>query len=209
MALSAGGLNGTFEIKHNIQYTVKYPRDSIDDFDTDAILGDIIPIRLLLNDSDNGVLLSNLDVEYNWTSGNVTLNKIGSGLYDSSLDTLDLGDVGEFTVEFTISGDGFYNEYFTLEIHLTSETELKIIGLDNNIDYGTNFSIRLDYHTKPGSLGIPEAQISLNMSDYHVTEDVVTDGEYTVEINSKIHFQVQAHMIFKSMLLVKIIRLKN
>ncbi len=180
---SAGGVNGTFEIKHHIQQTLLYPRDSIDDLDTDAILGDIVPLRIFLNDSDNGALLSNLDIEYNWTSGNVTLNKIGSGLYDSSLDTLDLGGVGEYSVEFTISGDGYYTEYFTLKIHLTSETELKIIGLDNNIDYGTNFSIRLDYHTKPGSIGIPQAQISLNLSDYYITEEIIP-GKYNIEINS-------------------------
>ncbi|TFG18633.1 MAG: hypothetical protein EU530_08620, partial [Promethearchaeota archaeon] len=180
---SAGGLNGTFEIKHNIQHTLLYPRNAIIDFETEAILGDIIPVRLKLNDSANGINLNNLHVEYNWTTGNATLNEISSGIYDTSLDTLDLTGVGEYTVEFTISGLGFYDVYFTLELHLTSETELKIIGLDNNIDYGTNFSIRLDYHTKPGSIGISQAQISLNLSDYYVTEDVVP-GQYNIEINS-------------------------
>ncbi|MHA1453063.1 MAG: hypothetical protein ACTSRD_09400, partial [Promethearchaeota archaeon] len=184
---AAGGLNGTFEIKHNIQHTISYPRDAITDFNTESISGDIIPIRIVLNDSDTGDMLSNLNVEYNWTSGNDTLNEISSGIYDTSLDTLELSGAGDYSVEFTISGDGFYNQYFTLTIHLVSETELKIIGLDNNIDYGTNFTIRLDYQERPAPIGIAEAQIFLNLTDYYVTEDVA-DGEYTVEINSSNSF---------------------
>ncbi len=184
---SAGGLNGTFEIKHHIQHSILYPRDAMSDHITESILGDIIPVRLILNDSDSGIMLSNLKVEYDWPTGNDTLTEYSTGIYDESLDSLDLGLPGEYTINFTISGVGFYDVYFSLQIRLVSESELKIIGLDNNIDYGTNFTLRLDYHQKPVSIGITSAQISLNMTEYHVTPDA-TPGEYTIEINSSSSF---------------------
>ncbi len=184
---AAGGLNGTFEIKHNIQNTILYPRDAILDSITEAISGDVVPIRLLLNDSNTGVKLSGLNVEYNWTSGIRFLTETSAGIYDTTLDTIDLSGAGTYMVDFNVSGEGFYDLLFSIEIDLVSETELKIIGLDSNIDYGTNFTIRLDYHQKPVILGITEASISLNLTDYYVTEDII-DGEYTVDINSSNSF---------------------
>ncbi|MBN2157415.1 MAG: hypothetical protein JW776_15320 [Candidatus Lokiarchaeota archaeon] len=184
---AAGGLNGSFEIKHAIQHTLLYPRDAILDYNTEAVFGDIIPVRLKLNDLNTGILLSELDVEHNWITGNNTLTKMGSGIYDVSFDTLDLPGVGKYEVDFTVSGLGFYSIYFTLNISIVSETELKIIGLDNNIDYGTNFTIEIDYRTKPEPIGILNALITTNITDYYVEEQVI-DGHYLIEINSSSSF---------------------
>ena len=73
-----------------------------------------------------------------------------------------------------------------MQINLVEETELKIVGLDNNIDYGTNFSIEISYKSKPLFDGIPDAEIVLNLSSsvYSVTDSGEV-GKYNIEISSK------------------------
>ncbi len=183
---SAGGLNGTFNVLRNINYTFLYPRDAIEDLTTEAILGDIVPLRLILNDSITGVRLSDLTGEYNWTSSTQYLTEVSQGIYDGSLDTEELTDPGYHEISITVGGPGYYNTSFTLQINLVGETELKIVGLDSNIDYGTNFSIRVKYSSKNPSYGIPGANLNLNMSSsfYTVTSEI-EDGNYLINVSSK------------------------
>ncbi|TFG16665.1 MAG: hypothetical protein EU530_11575 [Promethearchaeota archaeon] len=183
---SAGGIHGSFLVQRNIQASILYPRDAIGDFITEEILGDVIPLRILLNDSYSGLYLSNLNVEYNWSTGTRNLIEISNGIYDGALDTLDLVNPGYHEVNFTVWGNGYYNLSFILQINLVEETELKIVGLDNNIDYGTNFSIEISYKAKPLLDGIPDADIVLNLSSsvYSVTDSGEL-GKYNIEISSK------------------------
>ncbi|MBN2157416.1 MAG: hypothetical protein JW776_15325, partial [Candidatus Lokiarchaeota archaeon] len=183
---SAGGRNGTFIVQRNLAFSILYPRDAIGDMVTEEILGDVIPLRFILNDSFTGVKLSNLQVQYNWTTGTESLIEISQGIYDGALDTLDLMIPGYHEIKFIASGFGYHNLTFILKVNLVEETEVKIIGLDNNIDYGTNFSIRISYTSKHLSYGIPDANITLNLSSTHylVTPEV-EDGKYMIEISSK------------------------
>jgi hypothetical protein len=182
---SAGGLNGSFYVYRNLQATILYPRDAFGDLETEAILGDIIPFRVKLNDSVSGDIATNMHVSYIWESGSNSLTEIIAGNYDGNFDTLDIENPGSHEINFTIWGSGYYNLSFTLTINLFEETELKIVGLDNNIDYGTNFSIDITYKSKPLLIGISDANVVLNLSSsvYSVT-DSGEMGKYKIEISS-------------------------
>ena len=84
---AAGGLNGSFEIVHSMTYQLIYPKGAQNSLYTENNYGDIVPIQILLNDSDNGALISGGSILYNWTDGFDSLIGVGSGVYETSLDT--------------------------------------------------------------------------------------------------------------------------
>lgn len=198
--LYAGGLNGTFEIRHNLNFRLQYPRDAEFDLISNGFFGDVIPIRILLNNSITGDIVNEAVISYNWSDGIHYINEIGLGIYDGSLDTLDLAGVGVYNVEVNLSRSGYYTLSFILTLNLISDSRLNINAIQNNVEWGYNFSIELRYNAFPNLVGIENAIIKLNVSDsaYNIlpgvtagiylvnvsTNNLPSTGSYDIEINA-------------------------
>ncbi|MEJ2294318.1 MAG: hypothetical protein P8Y23_06065 [Candidatus Lokiarchaeota archaeon] len=58
-----GGIKSNFLIRHNSRLQILKPDDP------SGFVGDIFPLRVLLEDSENNLSISDSNISYNWTDG--------------------------------------------------------------------------------------------------------------------------------------------
>ncbi len=182
---SLGGLNSSFLVVHESSFTLLKPNDAISDLITDAFVGDIIPVRLKLVDSENGDSISKAIISYNWTSGTQFFEEAALGIYETILDTSDLGSNGLYEILIESIKVGFLDYNLTLKINLGEETSLQRLQSDYNIELHANSTIRFRYYSLFDGEGIDGANVAVNITNpnlYFITNSV--GGYYDIEFNT-------------------------
>ena len=180
-----GGLNSSFLVIHQSSFSLIKPNDAISDSITDAFVGDIIPVRVNLKDSENNDSISNAIISYNWTSGTVYFEEAALGIYETILDTSDLVSNGFYEVLIESSKLGFLDYNLTLKINLGEETNVQRLQSDYNIELHANSTIKFRYYSLLDGLGIDGAIVGVNISnpDLYSIENLPV-GYYNIEFDT-------------------------
>ena len=93
-----GGLKSNFTVIHDSYITILKPDDAKLDNQTGGTVGDLIPLRIYLRDAENDNYVSDALVSYNWTTGTEFLIEASLGIYETVLDTADLGGFGLYNI---------------------------------------------------------------------------------------------------------------
>jgi len=182
---SIGGLNASFLVIHQSSFSLIKPNDAISDSITDAFIGDIIPVRVSLKDSENNESISNALISYNWTSGIVYFEEAALGIYETILDTTDLVTNGFYEILIESSKIGFLDYNVTLKINLGEETNVQRLQSDYNIELHANSTIEFRYYSLLDSEGIDGATVGVNISnpDLYSIENL-PGGYYNIEFDT-------------------------
>jgi hypothetical protein len=181
-----GGVNSGFIVSHRSYMSLLKPDDAKMDNQTSGILGDILPLRVYLKDEENEASISNAILSYNWTTGTKHLVEAALGIYETTLDTSDLGALGLYQIVIESYILGFENSSFNLRINLGENTGLQRLDSESSIIIKHNSTIRFYYYSDFDEEGISGAVITVNISNplhYHVTELAV--GYYSVEFSTE------------------------
>ncbi len=178
-----GGVKSSFLLIHQSSITLLKPDDAISDLITEAFFGDILPLRIQLQDSENNASISNALITYNWSTGLSYFAEAALGIYETILYTSELGSNGFYEIFINISKIGFTNDNITLKINLLERTSLLRSDSSYYIEWHDNSTVRYSYSNSSGG-GITGAvvNISLNEVYYNVTDYL--DGNYTIEFDT-------------------------
>ena len=179
-----GGLNSSFIVIHDTLLTLLKPDDAKIDLRTEGFVGDIIPIRVLLKNSENNFTISNAVLLYNWTDGTRYFTESAMGIYETVIDTADLLTRGLHEILIKSSKTGFFDSNITLEINLGEETNLQVLDSDYNIELHANGSIRFKFSDFDGD-GIDGAMVNISISNkslYSISNP--GNGTYLIEFST-------------------------
>lgn len=183
-----GVINSSFIITHNSSLTLLKPNDAIIDLTTEAFLGDLIPVRIYLKDSDNNFSISNSLLSFNWTTGTKYLEEAALGIYEAIIDTSDLGSNGVYEILINSTIVGFIDSNITLTINLAEETALQVLDSEFSIEMHANSNIRFKYFSDFDGEGINStdgALIKINISNpnlYTISE--IGEGVWNIEFST-------------------------
>ncbi|NVM17136.1 MAG: hypothetical protein HWN80_05420 [Candidatus Lokiarchaeota archaeon] len=184
---SLGGIKSNFIIEHQSTLTLLKPDDAKNEHIplTEGFVGDIIPVRVLLSDSENNLTISNSVVSYNWTLGRTfNFTEAALGVYETILDTADLASKGLYSIVIRSSKIGFLETNFTLWINLGEETKLQRLESDYNIELHANSTIKFKFTDFSGD-GIDGATVNISISDpSHYSIENIGNGVYDIEFST-------------------------
>jgi hypothetical protein len=180
-----GGLESSFILNHNSSLTLLKPDDAKLDLRTAGFVGDIIPVRIVLKDSENNLTISNSIISYNWTDGTRYFTEAALGIYEIVLDTADLASRGLYSILIESSKTGFFEANLTLEINLGEETNLQILDSDYNIELHANSTIKFNFTDYDGD-GIDGALVNVSITNTSLyTIDSLGNGIYDIEFSTQ------------------------
>ncbi|MFX1294183.1 MAG: hypothetical protein ACFFD2_04915 [Promethearchaeota archaeon] len=186
--LEAGYMESNFTIIHNTEMVISKPSDAVTDQTTEVNYGELLLIRVGLNDTDRNELTKGVDVTLNWTEEGSPIQKnltdLETGQYEIVLDTSDLPSIDNYTILINSSSPYFTDALYTLDLAVTSETLLsspqypKIIS-----EWNQNITIQVNYLNAFDESGINDSTIMVNwtLGPYSVTQ--IGNGQYDIEIN--------------------------
>ncbi|MFX1353950.1 MAG: hypothetical protein ACFFGP_08330 [Promethearchaeota archaeon] len=180
-----GGLSSSFTVIHQSYITLLKPDDAKEDLMTGGTLGDIIPLRVFGRDLENNNSIANAIVSYNWSSGTQYITEAALGIYETILDTGDLGSLGLYSIVIKINKTGFTISNITLQINLGEDTVLQRLESDSQIILNANSTIRFYYYSDFDAEGISGATVTVNISNpsYYTVYDL-TDGYYEIKFST-------------------------
>jgi hypothetical protein len=182
---SLGGLKSHFTVIHESYITLLKPDDAKEDLITGGSVGDIIPLRVFVRDFENNFTLSDAKVTFNWSSGTRYMTQAALGIYETILDTGDLGALGLYTIVIKMNKTGYRISNITLSINLGEETILQRLDSESQIILNANSTIRFYYYADFDEEGIPGAYVSVNISNpSHYTVHDLSDGNYEIEFST-------------------------
>lgn len=182
-ALGAGFSN--FTVIHESYIKLLKPDEAIEDNKIGGSVGEIIPLRIYLRDYENNFSISGATVSYNWTTGTEYLAEVVSGIYETVLDTSDLGSLGTYEVVINANKIGFNESIFILTINLGEETKLQRLSSDSKIIINKNSTIEFKYYSDVDLEPISNAFVSVNISDpTHYKIQSLPDGVYKIEFST-------------------------
>ncbi|MFX1600888.1 MAG: hypothetical protein ACFFB6_09860, partial [Promethearchaeota archaeon] len=181
-----GGLRSSFIVAHDSYLTILKPDDAKVDNTTGATVGDILPLRVYLRDAENNFYISNALISYNWTSGTQYFVEAALGIYETIIDTSSLGGYGLYNIVINSNKLGFINSNLTLMINLGENANIQRLDSDSRIIIHENSTIRFFYYSEFDEQGIPNAQVSVNISnpEYYTVQDL-SDGIYSIEFSTE------------------------
>lgn len=178
-----GGIKSQFLVIHNSSIILLKPEEAKKDFTTDAFLGDIIPIRLQYKDAENNNSITKAQIKYNWTNGVELFAEIGTGIYETILDTSDLGKNGFYSLFINASQLGFEESNFSLVLKIVEPTNLQRVESEYYVELHDNFSLKYQFTNSSGG-GINNAVIELDLDSTYYKINDYTDGNYTIWVNT-------------------------
>ncbi len=191
-----GGLKSNFIVVHDSYLTILKPDDASLDNQTGATVGDIIPLRVYLRDAETGQSIPNAIVYYNWTGGKNYLSGAALGIYEGILDTSDLGGYGLYNILIQSNKTGFINSNLTLFINLGENTNLQRLDSDSKIVIHENSTIRFFYYSEFDDEGIPNAQVTVNITNpAHYTIQDLSEGVYAIEFSTIFYSQTGVYRL--------------
>lgn len=176
-----GGLSSSFTVIHQSYITILKPDDAKEDLMTGGTLGDIIPLRVFGRDFENNNSITNAIVSYNWSSGVQYMAEAALGIYETILDTSELGSFGLYTILIQINKVGFSSSNITLKINLGENSVLQRLDSDSQIILNANSTIKFYYFSDFDEEGIAGAIVTVNISNpiYYRVYDLL-DGHYEI-----------------------------
>ncbi|MHA1129985.1 MAG: hypothetical protein ACTSQQ_04165, partial [Candidatus Helarchaeota archaeon] len=186
--VEAGYLESNFTIIHNIELILANPIDAVADQTTEVNFGELLLVRVGLNDTDGNNLVKDIEVTMNWSQGGnpiqKTLNNLETGQYEIVLDTGDLPIIDNYTIVINSSSPYYSSASYTLNLIITTETLLsspqypKILS-----EWGPNITIHVDYLRALDGVGINSSTIGVNwtLGPHSVRE--IGSGRYDIELN--------------------------
>ncbi|MFX1413922.1 MAG: hypothetical protein ACFFA2_08775 [Promethearchaeota archaeon] len=180
-----GGLSSSFTVIHQSYITLLKPDDAREDLTTGGTLGDIIPLRVFGRDFENNNSITNAIVSYNWSSGTQIMTEAALGIYETILDTGDLGSLGLYKISIQINKTGFTVSNITFTINLGEDTVLQRLDSDSEIILNANSTIKFYYYSDFDEDGIVGAIVTVNISNpsYYKVNDLL-DGNYEITFNT-------------------------
>jgi hypothetical protein len=173
-----GGVESNFIVNHNSKLTLLKPDDP------SGFVGDIFPVRVLLEDSENNLTISNSIISYNWTDGIRYFEEAASGIYETTLDSADLASRGVYTISINSSKIGFFDTNITLELNLGEETRLQRLESEYDIELHANSSLKFKFADFDGD-GIDGATVLIGISNSSLyTINNTGDGIYYIEFST-------------------------
>ncbi|MBN1214843.1 MAG: hypothetical protein JXA99_05305 [Candidatus Lokiarchaeota archaeon] len=174
-----GGIKSSLTVIHESYLTLLEPDDST----FNGKVGEFIPVRIWARDSENNNSLTNGIISYNWTTGTMDMSETVSGIYDTILDTEDIGALGLYQIVIQINLIGYTSSNLTLYINLGEDTSLNRLQSDSKIIINSNTTIEFFYADFDDD-GIIGATVLVNISNpsYYFVSDL-NNGNYEIEIN--------------------------
>jgi hypothetical protein len=181
---AVGGVQNEFILNHQSSLTLLKPDDAKLDHRAEGFVGDIIPIRILLKDSENNYTISNAVISFNWTDGNRYFTESALGIYETVIDTADLLSRGLYAILINSSKEGFFTSNITFEINLGEKTNLQVLESEYNIELHANSTIRFKFSDFDGD-AIDGALVNIsitNQSLYSISNTGL--GIYNIEFST-------------------------
>lgn len=190
-----GGVKSSFILTHQSSLTLLKPDDAKLDFRTEGFVGDIIPVRVYLNDIENNQSISNSIISYNWTDGTRFFTESALGIYETVVDTADLLARGLHKIIINSSKIGFFSSNITLEINLGEETNLQVLESKYNIELHANTTIRFKFSDFDGD-GIDGALVNISISNESLyTIQNPGNGVYNIEFSTLFINEIGIHQL--------------
>ncbi len=191
-----GGVKSNFIVVHDSYLTILKPDDAKLDNQTGATVGDIIPLRVYLRDAETGQSIPDAIISYNWSGGTNYLADAALGIYEGILDTSALGGYGLHNIIIQSNKIGFINSNLTLFINLGENTNLQRLDSDSEIVIHENSTIRFFYYSEFDDEGIPNAQVTVNITNpNHYTIQDLSEGNYAIEFSTIFYSQTGVYRL--------------
>jgi hypothetical protein len=183
-----GFFRRSFSIIHASESTLLNPKDATVTWTTNVTYPDLFLIRIQINDTDiPGVTVSDGQMSYNWTTGTEYFGKAGNGEYIITLDSGDLPQKGQYTLNLDWSHPYFDAVHDVLTINLNFDASLMLeapVSPGLSIPSGYNSSFTIGFEDYLGSR-IVSGTIDCNWSSYYsVTPVVGSPGSYKFWLNT-------------------------
>ncbi len=186
--VEGGYRESSFNIVHDAEMVLSKPTDAVADLTTEVVFGDLLLIRVGLNDTDSNELVKNVSLTLNWTQGGGPVQKsmidLETGQYEIVLDTSDLPSIDNYTIIIDSYSPYFLNSSLILYLIVTTETFLSSPQYPKTIlEWGQNTTIQVNYVRAIDEIGLNNSIIMVNwtLGPYSITE--AGNGAYNIEIN--------------------------
>ncbi|MFW9962887.1 MAG: hypothetical protein ACFFCX_04955 [Candidatus Sifarchaeia archaeon] len=183
-----GFFRRSFNIIHSSTSTLLNPTDAIGTWITNVTYPDLFLVRIRINDADiSGLAVSGGQMSYNWTTGTEYFGEAGNGEYLITLDSGDLPQKGQYTLDIEWTHPHFDIVQETLTINLNFDGALILEAPDSpglSIPFGYNGSFRIGFEDYLGT-PIDTGSVDCNWSSYYsVTPVVGSPGSYLFWLNT-------------------------
>jgi len=187
--VEAGDLQRYFSVTHKTSLSIWNPSDARIDLQAEVYHGDLVLLTVRFHDEDSGTLIKGATVTCNWTTGIKTLTDLGTGEYETTLDTSQLASNGRFVIEITAQKTYYDTVSITLILDVYYRTVLSSpqapeYGIP--IPIGDNLTVDLYYEEVDTGIGISGATIAANgtWNDRILNIDDKGNGYYTIYFNT-------------------------
>ncbi len=120
-----GGMSSNFTLIHKSSINLLKPDEAKETLRIEAYLGDILPIRIYIFDSETNIAISDADLYYNWTENTwLLLEEAAPGIYEATIDTSGLSNAGTYNLVIYSSIIGFEQSILTIELIVVEESNL-------------------------------------------------------------------------------------
>ncbi|MHA1265283.1 MAG: hypothetical protein ACTSRS_08635 [Candidatus Helarchaeota archaeon] len=184
-----GGCKKSFlNIIHHSEILLSKPSDALTDQTTEINFGDLLLIRVNLNDTDNNELAKNVSLSLNWTQGGTPvqrkLNDLETGQYEIVLDTSELPTIDNYTIIISSYSPFFTNATYKLRLIITTETILSSPQFPKVIaEWGSNVTLQIYYQRAADEVGLNNSIIAINWTLGPFTILELGNGQYSIEMD--------------------------
>lgn len=183
-----GFFSRSFEVTHASFSELLNPADAVVTWTTNVTRPDLFLVRIRINDSDiPSIAVSGGQMSYNWTTGTEYFSDSGTGQYTVTLDSGDLAQKGEYTINIDWVHPYFdaISDVLTVYLNLDAEIVLEVPdspGLSIPSGYNESFRVRFeDDIGNPIDYGI----VDCNWSSYYSVKPVTgSPGSYIFWLNT-------------------------
>ncbi|MFW9850960.1 MAG: hypothetical protein ACFFF4_17670, partial [Candidatus Thorarchaeota archaeon] len=221
VSYATGLYERNFIVKHDTSLAILNPTDAVADHSTYAVAGDVIYIELELTDNVNAAKVTDATVTMNWSLDGapteLTLNDIGNGRYGKSVDTNELGNEGQYRVDFT-SDHQYYNtatDYLIIDLYHATELDYTYVDTTPiGFDFTATLTFEDTYDLSPitgatitfqngtpvnfadvggGNYNISFSTGSLSYGDHVYTFRATKAGSYVEDGEVTVTFTIRKH----------------
>ncbi|MHA1747481.1 MAG: hypothetical protein ACTSYF_02415, partial [Promethearchaeota archaeon] len=177
----------TFIIRHFAQLILHEPTDAVIDAETTVTKGDLLLIRMRLNDTDKTELIKGSSLSLNWTDGSPVIKSftdLGTGEYELVLDTAELPNIQNYTLLINSTNQYYNNDSYLLKLIVLADTLLTSPQFPRISEpWGDNITIDYYYNETFTGTGIENAIYSVEYPSLYTMIDL-SNGHYQLELNT-------------------------
>ncbi len=174
--VTVGRDSASFTVKHATGLSLISPSTQT----SSKIVGNLLYVQVKLTDTDNSALVSGATVTMNWTSpSTITLDDLGNGYYEKTMNTTDLGTAKRWRINFAASKQYYTASSTYMNLDLSHSTFLTY-STPASAPYGDNFVVKVTLYDAFSLAKISGATISSNRTIVGTTDH--GNGSYTVTL---------------------------